>query len=62
MFKWLASFVVLFLHNNSANVTAVVQQHSAGAATALTLAEGLTPDPVPTRPVPGNGGSNGGPS
>jgi hypothetical protein len=37
MFDWLASFLVLFLHNNPAQVRATAQQHSTGAGTTQTL-------------------------
>jgi|WetSurMetagenome_2_1015567.scaffolds.fasta_scaffold1645497_1 hypothetical protein len=54
MLSWLASFLVFFLQNDSAKVTAV-QQNSTGAATTQTLHEA---GGVPI----GNGNSNGGPT
>jgi hypothetical protein len=56
MFSWLASFLVFFLHNNSATVTSTVQQNSTGAAITQTLHE------APAGNVPiGDGNSNGTP-
>ena len=56
MFSWLTSLLVLFLHNNPAQVNATVQQNSSGAGATQTLHTDID-----ANMQVGSGPSNGGP-